>query len=54
MALSKLKIVGDCKLPYPDGGAYFPFDIADHREVSFIGRPFPLTDTGEHFFRLAR
>lgn len=43
---------GDCKLPYPDGGTHNPDDFARHRDVSFIGRPFPLEDAEEHFGRL--
>ncbi|MHB8380983.1 MAG: cellulase family glycosylhydrolase [Candidatus Binataceae bacterium] len=43
---------GDCKVPYPNGGTNFPSDFSDHREVSFVGRPFPIDEAGEHFARL--
>ena len=43
---------GDCKVPYPDGGTNFPSDFSDHRDVSFIGRPFPLAEADEHFSRI--
>ncbi len=43
---------GDCKVPYPDGGTNFPSDFSDHREVSFIGRPFPLAQADEHLARI--
>lgn len=43
---------GDCKVPYPKGGTNFPSDFSDHRDVSFVGRPFPLAESDEHFERL--
>lgn len=51
--LRGVNLGGDCKLPYPLGGTHFPTDFSDHREVSFIGRPFPLNEADEHFSRLA-
>ncbi len=50
--LRGVNLGGDCKVPYPDGGTNFPSDFSDHREVSFIGRPFPLNEATEHFARL--
>ncbi len=50
--LRGVNLGGDCKVPYPDGGTNYPSDFADHREVSFIGRPFPLDEADEHFSRL--
>ena len=50
--LRGVNLGGDCKTPYPDGGTHHPSDFADHREVSFIGRPFPLDEAEEHFARL--
>ena len=50
--LRGVNLGGDCKVPYPDGGTNFPSDFSDHREVSFIGRPFPLDESDEHFSRL--
>jgi len=50
--LRGVNLGGDCKVPYLDGGTNFPSDFSDHREVSFIGRPFPLAEADEHFSRL--
>jgi len=50
--LRGVNLGGDCKVPYPDGGTNFPSDFTNHREVSFIGRPFPLVEADEHFSRL--
>ena len=50
--LRGVNLGGDCKVPYPDGGTNFRCDFSNHREVSFIGRPFPIGEAGEHFSRL--
>ena len=50
--LRGVNLGGDCKVPYPDGGTNFPSDFSNHREVSFIGRPFPIGEAEEHFSRL--
>lgn len=50
--LRGVNLGGDCKVPYPGGGTNFPSDFSDHREVSFIGRPFPLEEADEHLGRL--
>lgn len=50
--LRGVNLGGDCKVPYPDGGTHVPSDFSDHRDVSFIGRPFPLDEAHEHFARL--
>ena len=50
--LRGVNLGGDCKVPWPDGGSNFPSDFSDHREVSFIGRPFPLEEADEHLGRL--
>ncbi|MFC3077758.1 cellulase family glycosylhydrolase [Phenylobacterium terrae] len=50
--LRGVNLGGDCKVPYPDGGTNFPSDFSDHREVSFIGRPFPIDEADEHLGRL--
>ncbi len=50
--LRGVNLGGDCKVPYPDGGTNFPSDFSNHRDVSFIGRPFPLAEADEHFSRL--
>lgn len=52
--LRGVNLGGDCKVPYPDGGTHFPSDFADHRDVSFVGRPFPLDEADAHFSRLKR
>jgi hypothetical protein len=52
--LRGVNLGGDCKVPYPGGGTNHPTDFSDHREVSFIGRPFPLAEADEHFARLRR
>ncbi len=45
---------GDCKVPFaPDGHSYMPTDFADHRSVSFVGRPAPLDEIDVHLARLA-
>jgi len=52
--LRGVNLGGDTKLPYPDGGTHIPTDFADHRTVSFVGRPFPLDEADAHFRRLRR
>lgn len=52
LILRGVNLGGDCKVPYPEGGTNFPSDFSDHREVSFVGRPFPLNEATEHFARL--
>ena len=44
---------GDSKLPTsPDGHTYRATDFADHRTVSFVGRPAPLDQLDAHLARL--
>jgi hypothetical protein len=50
--LRGVNLGGDCKVPFPDGGTDHPTDFSDHRDVSFVGRPFPLECAEEHFRRL--
>ena len=50
--LRGVNLGGDCKVPYPDGGTNVPSDFSDHRDVSFVGRPFPLDEAREHLSRL--
>jgi len=50
--LRGVNLGGDCKLPWPDGGTDRPSDFSDHREVSFVGRPFPLEEADEHLGRI--
>jgi hypothetical protein len=51
--LRGVNLGGDCKVPFPGGGTDRPSDFSDHRQVSFIGRPFPLNEADEHLGRLA-
>lgn len=51
--LRGVNLGGDCKVPYPGGSTDHPSGFADHREVSFIGRPFPLEEADEHLGRIA-
>ncbi|RKP14740.1 glycoside hydrolase superfamily [Piptocephalis cylindrospora] len=44
---------GSSKLPTsPSGSSHLEEGFWEHREVSFVGRPFPLKDAPEHFRRL--
>jgi hypothetical protein len=46
---------GSSKVPLKPNGATFIRDgFFNHREVSFVGRPFPLKEADEHFRRLRR
>lgn len=52
--LRGLNLGGDCKIPYtPNGHTYLPSDFSDHRSVSFVGRPAPLSEIDSHFARIA-
>ncbi|HOO73388.1 MAG TPA: cellulase family glycosylhydrolase [Spirochaetota bacterium] len=51
--LRGVNLGGDSKVPAaPDGSTHLPTDFSGHREVSFVGRPFPLDEAEEHFARL--
>jgi hypothetical protein len=52
--LRGVNLGGDCKVPFPRGGTDYPSDFADHRSVSFVGRPLPLAEADEHLARLAQ
>lgn len=53
LLLRGVNLGGSSKVPVTPGGATYPQDgFFDHRSVSFIGRPFPLEEAGEHFSRL--
>lgn len=44
---------GSSKVPtVPDGATYRREGFFDHRNVSFVGRPFPLEEADEHYARL--
>lgn len=52
--LRGLNFGGDTKLPSsPDGRTHLPTDFADHRSVTFVGRPAPLSEVDEHLARIA-
>ncbi len=51
--LRGVNLGGSSKVPYsPDGATYSQESFHNHRNVSFIGRPFPLEEADEHFSRL--
>lgn len=53
--LRGVNLGGDCKLPVtPDGRTHLPTDFSDHRTVSFVGRPAPLSEIDEHLGRIAQ
>ncbi|HJW83287.1 MAG TPA: cellulase family glycosylhydrolase, partial [Anaerolineae bacterium] len=44
---------GSSKVPArPNGATYVRDGFFEHRDVSFVGRPFPLSEADEHFSRL--
>jgi len=51
--LRGVNLGGDSKLPWPGGACNLPSDFADHRTVSFVGRPFPLEEADQHLGRIA-
>lgn len=52
--LRGVNLGGDSKVPTtPNGHTCRPTDFADHRTVSFVGRPFPLEDADAHLARIA-
>jgi hypothetical protein len=45
---------GSSKVPFrPDGASRFKEGFYEYRDVSFVGRPFPLSEADEHFGNLA-
>ncbi|MPZ72241.1 MAG: cellulase family glycosylhydrolase [Nitriliruptorales bacterium] len=55
LSLRGVNAGGSSKVPTrPDGRTHVTHGFYDHRDVSFVGRPFPLDETDEHFARLAR
>lgn len=51
-----MNLGGNCKFPFtPNDATHLPASpefFTDHRNVSFVGRPFPLAEADEHFTRL--
>jgi len=53
LILRGINLGGSSKLPHrPDGATHRREGFFDHRDVSFVGRPFPLEEADEHFARL--
>ncbi|MCG3253523.1 MAG: cellulase family glycosylhydrolase [Candidatus Heimdallarchaeota archaeon] len=51
--LRGVNLGGSTKVPVtPDGATHIKTDFSDHKDVSFIGHPFPLDEADEHFSRL--
>lgn len=53
--LRGVNLGGSSKVPaIPNGATWIPGGFFDHRQVSFVGRPFPLEEADEHFSRLKK
>lgn len=53
LLLRGVNLGGSSKVPArPDGATHRREGLFDHRDVSFVGRPFPLAEADEHFSRL--
>ncbi len=53
LILRGVNLGGSSKVPaQPDGATHLRQGFYDHRDVSFVDRPFPLAEADEHFSRL--
>ena len=53
--LRGVNLGGSSKVPSEPNGATWNKDgFYDHRNVSFVGRPFPISEADEHFTRLKK
>ncbi len=53
LMLRGVNLGGSSKVPTrPNGATHLQEGFFDHRDISFVGRPFPLEETDEHFRRL--
>ena len=53
MLLRGANLGGSNKVPTrPNGATYIRDGFFEHRDLSFVGRPFPLEEADEHFGRL--
>jgi hypothetical protein len=51
--LRGVNLGANSKVPFkPDGASWRKEGFYDYRDVSFVGRPFPLSEADEHFRRL--